>query len=390
MIEIDFLTLALISVLLLFVFIVIIFLIKQKYDSKLDALKLEKSYLEALLQAKEESQSSLKQEFENLANRVFDETSSKSKQNINQILNPFKEQLNFFGSRVNEIFNEETKQRSSLLTEIKNLKELNNQISQDAINLTSALKGQSKTQGDWGEMILSSILEKSGLRAGIEYKTQNSYKDENGKLLRPDIVIHLPSNRDVIIDSKLSLNSYIDYANSQTQEEQTDAQNRVLLSISNHIKDLSSKKYENLNDIKTLDFVLMFIPIEGVFMLANQNNSNIFELATKHNIMLVSPSTLNITLRTIENIWRDERQNENAKEISNQAALLYDKFVAFVEDIESIGISIQKSQEFYNKALNKLSTGRGNLVSKAQKFLDLGVKPNKEINEKYKIKEEDL
>lgn len=390
MIEIDLLTLALISVLFLFVFLVIIFLIKQKYDSKLDSLKLEKSYLEALLQAKEESQSSLKQEFENLANRVFDETSSKSKQNINQILSPFKEQLNFFGSRVNEIFNEETKQRSSLLTEIKNLKELNNQISQDAINLTSALKGQSKTQGDWGEMILSSILEKSGLRAGIEYKTQNSYKDENGKLLRPDIVIHLPSNRDVIIDSKLSLNSYIDYANSQTQEEQTDAQNRVLLSISNHIKDLSSKKYENLNDIKTLDFVLMFIPIEGVFMLANQNNSNIFELATKHNIMLVSPSTLNITLRTIENIWRDERQNENAKEISNQAALLYDKFVAFVEDIEAIGASIQKSQEFYNKALNKLITGRGNLVSKTQKFLDLGVKPNKQINNKYKIKEEDL
>jgi len=382
------------------VFFAIIFFIRQKYQNiinsyrlkiaKIEELnKVEKQILKEKISFLENNKQQMKLEFENLANRLFDDTQKKSNQNINQVLTPFKEQLSLFGTRVNEIFNEDTKQRSSLLVEIKHLKELNNQISQDAINLTKALKGQNKLQGDWGEMILSSILEQTGLREGLEYKVQQSLKNENEVSLRPDVIIHLPSNKDIIIDSKLSLNSYIDYANSEDENDKKDALNRLISSINNHIKNLSSKKYENLSDLRSLDFVLMFIPIEGAFLLLNQTNQNIFEKAFKQNIMLVSPSTLYITLRTIENIWANERQNENAKEISKQAGDLYDKFVGFIEDIENIGKSLDKTQESYKQAFNKLKTGKGNLISKANKFLDLGVKTTKKIPQKYLLDNED-
>ncbi|WP_418180673.1 DNA recombination protein RmuC [Aliarcobacter lanthieri] len=399
MINIDYFILVAFIGLILVIFLATIFFIRQKYQNIINSYELKLANIEELFRIEKESlkekiaflennKQQMKLEFENLANRLFDDTQKKSNQNINQVLTPFKEQLTLFGTRVNEIFNEDTKQRSSLITEIKNLKELNNQISQDAINLTKALKGQNKLQGDWGEMILSSILEQTGLRKGLEYKVQNSFKDDSGKLFRPDVIVHLPTNKDIIIDSKLSLNSYIDYTNSEDENDKKDALNKLVSSINSHIKDLSSKKYENLSDLRSLDFVLMFIPIEGAFILLNQTNQNIFELALKNNIMLVSPSTLYITLRTIENIWADERQNENAKEISKQAGDLYDKFVAFVEDIEAIGNYLNKSQDSYQKALNKLSTGRGNLISRAEKFLDLGVKPNKKISEKYLLNKE--
>lgn len=399
MINIDYFILVAFVGLVLVIFLATIFFIRQKYQNIINSYELKLANIEELFKVEKESlkekisflennKQQMKLEFENLANRLFDDTQKKSNQNINQVLTPFKEQLTLFGTRVNEIFNEDTKQRSSLITEIKNLKELNNQISQDAINLTKALKGQNKLQGDWGEMILSSILEQTGLRKGLEYKVQNSFKDDSGKLFRPDVIVHLPTNKDIIIDSKLSLNSYIDYTNSEDENDKKDALNKLVSSINSHIKDLSSKKYENLNDLRSLDFVLMFIPIEGAFILLNQTNQNIFELALKNNIMLVSPSTLYITLRTIENIWADERQNENAKEISKQAGDLYDKFVAFVEDVESIGNYLNKSQDSYQKAINKLSSGRGNLISRAEKFLDLGVKPNKKISEKYLLNKE--
>jgi len=382
------------------VFLAIVFFIRQKYQNIINSYRLkitnieelnkvEKQILKEKISFLENNKQQMKLEFENLANRLFNDTQKKSNQNINQVLTPFKEQLSLFGTRVNEIFNEDTKQRSSLLTEIKNLKELNNQISQDAINLTKALKGQNKLQGGWGEMILSSILQQTGLREGLEYKVQQSLKNENEISVRPDVIVHLPSNKDIIIDSKLSLNSYIDYANSEDENDKKDALNRLMGSINNHIKNLSSKKYENLSDLRSLDFVLMFIPIEGAFLLLNQTNQNIFEKAFKQNIMLVSPSTLYITLRTIENIWANERQNENAKEISKQAGDLYDKFVGFIEDIENIGKHLDKTQESYKQAFNKLSTGKGNLISKANKFLDLGVKTTKKIPQKYLLDNED-
>ncbi|QKF73453.1 DNA recombination protein [Aliarcobacter faecis] len=387
MIEIESTNLYLIVAIVFILFATILFFIVEKFKTKIKTLELEKEFLEISIVQNRENQALLKMEIENITSKIFEDNSKKSNQNINQILEPFKAQLNLFGNRVNEVFTEETKQRSSLLTEIKNLKESNNQISNDANNLAKALKGQSKLQGDWGEVILESILNQSGLRKDLEYKVQSSYKNSEGQTLRPDVIVHLPTNKDIIIDSKLSLNSYVDYFNSQDEEEKNEHINRLIVSIKNHIKDLSSKKYENLEELRTLDFVLMFIPIEGAFSLAISNNT-LFETALKSNIVIVSPTTLYSSLKVIENLWQDSRQNENAKEISKQAADLYDKFVGFLNDFEDIGKSIDKSKDSYDKAINKLSSGRGNLISRSQKFLNLGVKPTKFIDSKF-IKEEE-
>lgn len=369
------------------IFTTIVFFVSERYKSKIKALEIEKEFLETSLLQNKENQNILKMEIENITSKIFEDNSKKSNQSINQILEPFKSQLNIFGNRVNEVFTEETKQRTSLLTEIKNLKELNNQISNDANNLANALKGQSKIQGDWGEMILESILNQSGLRRDLEYKIQNSFKNSEGQTLRPDVIVHLPTNKDVIIDSKLSLNSYVDYFNAEDEEEKNEHINRLIGSIKIHIKDLSSKKYENLEALRTLDFVFMFVPIEGAFSLLMSQNNSIFEFALKSNIVIVSPTTLYSSLKVIENLWQDNRQSENAREISKQAADLYDKFVGFLNDFEDIGKSIDKSKDYYEKAINKLSLGRGNLISRSQKFLDLGVKPTKYIDGKF-IKEE--
>ncbi len=380
-------TFFLIISLVLIIFLATIFFIVEKYRNKIKALELEKEFLESTISYNMENQELLKAQIENISSKIFEDSSKKANQNINQILEPLKTQLSQFGTRVNEVFTEETKQRISLLSEIKNLKELNNQISNDANNLANALKGQSKLQGDWGEMILESILNQSGLRRDLEYKIQNSYKNSDGQTLRPDVIVHLPTNKDVIIDSKLSLNSYVSYFNSEDESEKNIHINKLLNSIKSHIKDLSSKKYENLEALRTLDFVLMFIPIEGAFSLALNQDNALFETALKSNIVLVSPTTLYSSLKVIENLWQDNRQNENAREISKQAADLYDKFVGFLNDFDDIGKSIDKSKDAYEKALNKLSSGRGNLISKSQKFLDLGVKPSKSIDNKF-VKEE--
>jgi len=328
----------------------------------------------------ENSKESLKQEFENLANKLFEENTKKSNTNLNQMLTPFKEQLNMFGKRVNDIYSEETKQRTSLLTEIKNLKDLNNQISQDAINLTKALKGENKTQGDWGELILSKILEQTGLRKGIEYTTQGSFTDNEGKRLRPDVIVHLPANKDIVIDSKVSLNAYLKFTESNDEVERELATKELVKSIYAHIKGLSVKSYENIDAVNTLDFVLMFIPIEGAFMLAASKDNNLFKTAFENNIMLVSPSTLFATLRTVENIWRYEHQNENALIISKKAADLYDKFASFVNDIETIGVNINRTQKSYDEAMKKLSLGKGNLLRRSEEFIELGVKAKKKID----------
>ena len=331
----------------------------------------------------EDSKKQMKIEFENLANKLFDENQKKSTVNLGQVLTSFKDQLDSFGKRVNEIYNEETKQRSSLLTEIKSLKELNNQIATDAINLTKALKGQNKTQGDWGEMILSSILDQTGLRSGKEYTIQGSFSDTDGKRLRPDVIVHLPSKKDIVIDSKVSLNSYVSYCKTENEVQKEIAAKELVKSITTHIKGLSLKRYEELEGVRTLDFVLMFIPVEGAFILATSTDDTLFKMAFEHNIMLVSPSTLYVTLRTIENVWRNEHQNENAQLISKKAADLYDKFVSFVSEIEDIGTNINKTQKSYENAVNKLSSGNANLIKRAEEFVQLGVKPKKQLSSKF-------
>ncbi|WP_323597062.1 DNA recombination protein RmuC [Aliarcobacter butzleri] len=399
MITIDYLVLIAIFLIIFVIFFAIIFTLKQKYQNIINSYLLKISTLEELSKVEKENlkekinflennKQQMKLEFENLANKLFDEKEKKSTTNLTFVLSSFKEQLDSFSKRVNDIYNDETKQRSSLLTEIKNLKELNNQISNDAINLTKALKGQNKTQGDWGEMILSSILDQTGLREGKEYTIQGSFTSAEGKRLRPDVIVHLPSNKDIVIDSKVSLNAYINYSKAENEDEKHQASKELVKSITSHIKDLSSKSYENIDGVKTLDFVLMFIPIEGAFLLATSSDDNLFKLAFDNNIMLVSPSTLYVTLRTIENIWRNEHQNENAQLISKKAADLYDKFVAFVGDIEDIGTNITRTQKAYDGAMNKLSSGNGNLIRRTEEFLELGVKPKKQLPNRYLSVEE--
>ena len=405
-----------ISLLWLFSVIIVFFFIRQKYEKDTKELTLLNSKLEEekrflrenyelklinqgkIFETKEQnlnekisllvdSKQQMKLEFENLATKIFEENQKKSNVNLNQVLTSFKDQLDSFGKRVNDIYNDETKQRVSLLTEIKNLKELNNQISSDAINLTKALKGQNKTQGDWGEMILSSILEQTGLREGKEYNVQGSFSDAEGRRLRPDVIVHLPSKKDIIIDSKVSLNAYLTYCQSDDKIEKEAASKELIKSINAHIKGLSSKKYESIEGVTTLDFVLLFIPIEGAFLLATSSDDTLFKMAFDNNIMLVSPSTLYVTLRTIENIWRNEHQNENAQLISKKAAELYDKFAGFVGDIEDIGTHLGRTQKSYDAAMNKLSIGNANLIRRAEEFLDLGVKPKKQISKKSVIEE---
>ena len=365
--------------------------LNEKLESRekqlLREFKIKEENLNEKITLLEESKIQLKIEFENLANKIFEDNQKKSNLNLNQVLTSFKDQLNAFGKRVDDIYNEETKQRTSLLVEIKNLKELNNQISSDAINLTKALKGQNKTQGDWGEMILSSILEQSGLREGKEYTVQGSFSSDDGKRLRPDVIVHLPSKKDIVIDSKVSLNAYVNYCKSENENDRVSASKDLVKSIITHIKGLSTKKYEEIDGVQTLDFVLMFIPVEGAFLLATSTEDSLFKVAFENNIMIVSPSTLYVTLRTIENIWRNERQNENAQLISKKAADLYDKFAGFVADIEEIGLNINKTQKAYDSAMNKLSLGNGNLIKRAEEFTDLGVKPKKQISTKYLLEE---
>lgn len=336
--------------------------------------------LKEKLELLENSKQGLKIEFENLSNKLFEENNKKSSNNLTNMLTPFKEQLTSFGKRVDDIYNEETKQRVSLLTEIKNLKDLNNQISQDAINLTKALKGENKTQGDWGELILSKILEQTGLREGKEYSTQGSYTDVNGKMLRPDVIVHLPQGKDIVIDSKVSLTSYLKYTEASDDVQRELSSKELIKSLYAHIKGLSVKNYEDIDAVKTLDFVLMFIPIEGAFMLAASEDNNLFKTAFENNIMLVSPSTLFATLRTVENIWRYEHQNENALLISKKAADLYDKFANFIVDIESIGLNINRTQKSYDDAMNKLTLGKGNLLRRSEEFIELGIKAKKKID----------
>ena len=337
----------------------------------------------ALLKGAEEE---MKLQFSKLANDIFEQRSKvhaeQNRLQLDTILKPFKEQVDAFGKKIEDNYITETKERHLLKDQIIQLRSLNERLSDDANNLTKALKGENKTQGNWGELILERILESSGLREGHEYETQGSYKDEKGKMYRPDVLIHLPDEKDIVIDSKVSLVAYDHYIKAEDENEKTNALKQHVASIRAHIKGLSDKKYENLIGVKSLDFVLLFMPIEGAYMLALENDANFFQEAIKENIMVVGPSTLLVTLRTIEYIWRNERQEQNAQEIAQKGADLYDKFVGFVEDMEKIGGQISRTQESYDSAMNKLSTGKGNLIKRTEDMKKLGIKTKKKIDAK--------
>jgi len=331
----------------------------------------------------DEAKETLSQQFKHLANEIFESKTKRFEENSQErlqlLLKPFREQISSFSKQTEERFVKENSERAVLHKELSRLRELNEQITQDAKNLTNALKGENKTQGNWGEIVLERILEESGLREGMEYETQGSFKGEEGNTLRPDVIIHLPQEKDIVIDSKVSLVAYERFMSAESPEEKESALKQHLTSINTHIKGLSEKKYEKLEGIHTLDFILLFMPIEGAFLLALEQDGSFFSRAYEQNIMIVSPSTLLVTLRTIEHIWRTERQEQNAQEIARQAEALYDKFVAFVEDLNKIGDQIGKTQESYEKALNKLSTGKGNLLRRVETMKKLGLKPKKSL-----------
>jgi DNA recombination protein RmuC len=356
-------------------------------NSKLSALQSDYNNLQQKLAEQkaevDELQQKFTKEFENLANRIFkekaDEFSKQSKNNLSEILNPLKERITEFQSKVEETNKESIDRFASLRQQLSSLKDMNQQITQEAKNLTEALKGQSKTQGNWGEFILESILEKSGLVKGREYVVQESITTEAGKRYQPDVIIKLPENKSIVIDSKVSLVAYEKFVSSEDENQKALALREHINSIRAHIKNLSSKNYQNLYQLESLDFVLMFMPIEPAFALAVQNDPSIFNDAFEQNIVIVSPSTLLATLRTISSIWRQESQNRNALEIAKQSGDMLDKFTAFVDDLISVGKGLVNAKDNYDKAMNKLTDGRGNLISRAEKIKHLGAKASKSL-----------
>ena len=336
--------------------------------------------LALLSQAREQ----LKNEFENLAQQIFEEKSRKfadqNKTAVDHLMAPLREQIGEFKKRVEDVYDKETRDRTALYAEIHHLKELNQQISKEAVNLTRALKGDSKARGNWGEVVLERVLEASGLQKGREYDVQVSLQDEKGRRYQPDVIVHLPEGKDVIIDAKVSLKDYEDYFSSEEPGRRDKALGAHIGALRTHIRGLAAKRYEDLEGVLSLDFTLMFVPIEAAFLAAVEKDRDLFSEAFEKNIIVVSPSTLLVTLRTIQNIWRHEYQNRNTLEIAKKAGALYDKFVGFVEALEEVGKQLDRAKASYDTAHGRLVSGKGNLVNRTQELKALGVKASKELS----------
>lgn len=335
------------------------------------------------LQLLQNAEAQLKTQFENLANQIFEHKTKQFKEHnktsLDDVVKPLKDQLGDFKKRIEHVYEHETRDRVSLREEIVQLRRDTAKMNQDALNLTRALKGDKKAQGNWGEMILEKVLEQSGLRKGREYETQGAFRDSDNNLFKPDVIIHLPEDKDVIIDSKVSLLAYERYCNSDDDQERISALKQHTEAVRNHIKGLSDKDYSGLKGLRSLDFVLLFMPIESAFIAAFQADEKLFGDAFEHKIIVVTPTTLLATLRTIENIWRYERQNENAKAIADKAGALYDKIRGFVEDLDKLGNQLNTVNKTYDGVMNKLSQGNGNLIRQAENFVELGVKVKKSL-----------
>ena len=343
----------------------------------------EKKVSEEKLKILSNAQQTLTKEFENISNRIFENKRKiileQNRDNLSAIISPLKEQLKDFKHKVEEVYEKESKDRISLYHEITTLKELNTKIGKDAINLTNALKGDHKTQGAWGEILLEKVLEDSGLRKGFEYETQFSSKDKEGQTKRPDVVVRLPDNKDVVIDSKVTLNAYEKYHSTDNSDEKISFLKEFINNIKNHINDLSNKQYEELPEIRTLDYVLMFIPIEGAFMTAIESDRKLFSNAFQKSIVLVSPATLLVVLKTIQSIWRYEHQNRNARDIADRAGKLYDKFTGLIESFKNVGRYLEKADKEFHNSFKLLSEGRGNLISQVENIKKLGLKTKKQL-----------
>ncbi|MEM6644205.1 MAG: DNA recombination protein RmuC [Bacteroidota bacterium] len=325
-------------------------------------------------------------EFKNLANEIFEEKSQKftdqNKNNLHQLLGPLGEKLQQFEKKVEQTNKESLERNSALREQILGLRTLNDKMTQEAANLTKALKGDIKAQGNWGEIILERILEESGLVKDREYFVQETFQSELGKRLRPDVIIRLPENKNVVVDSKVSLTAYEKYMCADDENSRAEHLKAHLLSLRAHIKGLAEKNYHQLFDGGSLDYVLMFVPIESAFALMYQSGENLYNEAHEKSIIIVSPTTLIATLRTISSIWKHEYQNRNALEIARQGGALYDKFTAFVNDLMDVGRALDKSKQQYSQAMNKLVDGKDNLIRKTERLKELGSKTTKSMDDK--------
>ena len=347
-----------------------------------------KNLSEKLTAQKEELeniQEKFTKEFENLANKILDEKSIKfteqNKENIKQILTPLQDKIKIFEDKVDKTHKESIDYHAALRQQIIGLKELNEQMSKEAVNLTKALKGDSKTQGNWGELILERVLEKSGLEKDREYVLEKSFNtnEENKTRLRPDVIINLPDNKKMIVDSKVSLTAYEQYVNSENEDERGQFLKEHIASLNRHVSQLSEKKYEDIYEIESPDFVLLFVPVEPAFGVAINNDNQLYNKAFEKNIIIVTPTTLLATLRTIDSMWQNEKQQRNAIEIARQAGALYDKFEGFVTDLTRVGKKMDEAKIEYKGAMNKLVDGRGNLITSVEKIKKLGAKAKKSL-----------
>ena len=335
----------------------------------------------------EELQKKFTTEFENIANKILEEKSVKftaqNKENIDSVLAPLSEKLKSFETKVQDTYEKGLKERSELKEQVVQLSSLNQTLSKDAQNLTRALTHDNKAQGNWGEMILEKILKESGLTEGEEYSKQHSTNNDDGKRIQPDFIVQLPDNKHIIVDSKVSLVAYDQFVNSEEKEEKAGFLKEHLISVRSHIKLLSEKNYQTGANLNSPDFVLLFMPIEPAFSIAMQQDKEVYQYAWSRNIVIVSPTTLLATIKTIASIWKQEKQNRNTMEIARQAGALYDKFVGFLEDMDKIERGISQIDNAYKGAFNKLKSGTGNLIKRTESIRELGVKTSKKIPEKF-------
>ena len=345
------------------------------------SVEFERKQFDEKLTLLNDSREQLSTAFKNIANEIFEDKTKKftatSKESLATVLNPLQQKIQQFEKRVEETYDKESKERFSLAREIKSLQELNSRISEEAVNLTNALKGDNKTQGSWGEFVLESMLEKSGLVKGREYDVQVSLKAADGVKSQPDVVVHLPESRDIIIDSKVSLKAWDAFCSSHDEADKAHKLKQHIQSVRLHVKNLSAKDYQNLVGVNSLDYVFLFMPIEAAYSLAIQNDPELSQYAFERNIIFVGPTTLLTTLKTVHNLWRLVQQSLNANEIAEKAGALYDKFVAFVEDLDEVGQRIDASKKSFDKAHNKLQSGRGNLIKRVETLRQLGAKTSK-------------
>ncbi|MDG9758262.1 DNA recombination protein RmuC [Pseudomonas sediminis] len=366
---------------------------RERNEAELRRLTAECAALAAELQENRDNQqqrlddlqgarNELRAQFSELATKIFDEREQRfaetSQQRLGQLLDPLKERIQAFEKRVDESYQQEARERFSLNKELERLQQLNQRLGDEATNLTRALKGQ-KTQGNWGELVLERVLEHAGLEKGREYHTQVSLKGAGGERFQPDVLIRLPGDRQVIVDAKVSLSAYQQYVAAADEPIRQQALKQHLISLRSHLKGLSGKDYQRLEGLHSLDFVLLFVPIEAAFAAALQAEPGLFQEAFEQQVVIVSPTTLLATLRVIDSLWRQERQGQNAREIAERAGQLYDKFVAFVADLDEMGSRLQQLDKAYASARNKLVDGRGNLIGRVENLKLLGARASKSL-----------